>query len=344
MREAQKVVSVVAGQRRGGADGGPVADGLPVPALRVGAERERAGRAAVRVRDPGRGFLGRAAAVVDRQVRLRAQSRRQRGESRERAGPLEGVVRDAPVHLPVVIVRRTAAGIAQGSRADLRQQRAVGGRAQLAVPDGRVHPEDARIHLPDDAAGVHLQRDARGRRSADEGNVVHVEGRQRRARRVLEPEAVEVALRRRAETRQRNVDLLPRVRRRRGDCDGGLRVAIERRLELQALPAGGAAVNPERQASVGRGIEGGVMHVQRLVSARVHLDRIAAAVDGTHVGIIQRRPPVVLPAVFERVVVNALAAGGQRLPPRRRAEKEDQQDDAAEGRWHHVREPSQFHG
>ena len=77
----------------------------------------------------------------------------------------------------------------------------------------------------------------------------------------MNPEAVHVRLVGDAERGERENDLLP-TRRQRRQIGGGLRAAVEQRLDLQQLSARRAAVNPESQIAVTARREWCVMQIQ----------------------------------------------------------------------------------
>ena len=95
-------------------------------------------------------------------------------------------------------------------------------------------------------------------------NVVHEEGGLRDAGIFLQPQAVEVGDVRDSELGQRNDELLPRSGSERTDAHRGLPGSVAQGDDIQCLPAGGAAMDPEIQALVRVGGQGGVLQVQRL--------------------------------------------------------------------------------
>ena len=193
VRDAQKVVAIVGRQRRGGADGGPVADRLPVAAAGVGAERLGASRIAVVVGDPRGGLLGSAAAVVHDHVGIRALLLDHGGKVGDVARPSPvGVAGDATVGVPVVIVGQAAARETQ--RAKLERLEAgtglsVGGER---VPHNEVGPVHARIERLKDIARIDREGDQRRGGGEGQRDVVDVECAGGDAAGILNPKAVEV--------------------------------------------------------------------------------------------------------------------------------------------------------
>ncbi len=193
VRDAQKVVAIVGRQRRSSADGGPVADRLPVAAAGVGAERLGASRIAVVVGDPRGGLLGRTAAVVHDHVGIGALFLDHGGKVGDVARPSPvGVAGDAAVGLPVVIVGQAAARETQ--RAKLERLEAgtglsVGGKR---VPHDKVGPVHARIERLKDISGIDREGDRRRGGGEGQRDVVDVERAGGGAAGILNPEAVEV--------------------------------------------------------------------------------------------------------------------------------------------------------
>ena len=143
--DAEEVLAVIMAQRRGGAQRGPVAHGLPVGSELVHAEGQGVGGRAVGIGDPGGGFIGAARAVVDRDDGLRADIGGDMDEIGKRGRPRPGVG-EIGAGAPMIFIRERAAGATQHPRAHLLQQRNGGGRVEIAVPNGGVDRKPARIH------------------------------------------------------------------------------------------------------------------------------------------------------------------------------------------------------
>src|SRR5208282_1253125 len=82
---------------------------------------------------------------------------------------------------------------------------------------------------------------------------------------------------------------------------------VQQSVHLQSLTAAGAAVQPKSKAGVGGGV---LVRMVKLYSCpgagNCDADGVAPGVNRRRVGVIERGPTPVLPAVFQRVVVDDL--------------------------------------
>ena len=123
MGDAEKVLAVIIGQRRRGAQGGPMPRRLPVKPIFIHAQRQRVVRAAVTIGHPGGGLIGSAGAVVERDHGLRIDVGHHMNEIGQGHNLLPSIL--VIIHeagQPVVIVGPGAARKSQSRRAHVGQQ------------------------------------------------------------------------------------------------------------------------------------------------------------------------------------------------------------------------------
>ena len=192
-------------------------------------------------------------------------------------------------------VAPTAAGPAQRLVVYVCQDGHGAGGVQVTVPRGGVHAEHPGIHRAHGLVGVDADID-KGRRGR--GHQPDVGDIKRGLQRAANPDfnRLQIADAGRAEGRQGERELLPGVGGRR-DLDlrppGGTRFGLHANL----LPARGAAVQPQRQVGVNRGVNLVVIQFQGLIGAAGNeRNGVGAVVTGV-VGDIIRHPAPVLPAV-----------------------------------------------
>ena len=80
------------------------------------------------------------------------------------------------------------------------------------------------------------------------------------------------------------------------------------RLDLQHLPAEGAAIDPEGQVGVGGRVEIRMIEGKRVPGVFVRADGISAGMHRRSVSQVSRPPAPVRPAVLQRIVVNDLVS------------------------------------
>ena len=101
------------------------------------------------------------------------------------------------------------------------------------------------------------RRRRRGRNAGFQHDGVDVEGGVIDARTLLDPETIHVGAVVRAERDERHRDLLPRARGGRCNAHAGLGHVVDHGHDLDGLPAGGSAVDLEREDSDSRVVSSG---------------------------------------------------------------------------------------